>query len=1345
MLLSLFASAGQVLGLLVLSLGGGWAVRRRMHGQGASQQGASRAALLTTIGLLLATGTAFVFYYLHVQDETNQRLRTNLTRVSTQNQKTAIDNSLKTLDYSGQLEHPRGIETDQLAEWLGDGCKFNLLDVRETEEVEVGAIPGTWARRYPDLDADRNGLMVPGEQTILLCESGNRSSELSDKFFKDGIVTSFLIGGYEKWMAERRPMTGLAADARDDIRAIADYPNKQNLLDTAAAVQQFTDDQVLFVDVRYPADFATGHLPGAVNMTIRKLRTAEVTAAIAALPRRPIMVPCYDKRSSFFGLVLGLKLTRAGFDYRGRYTVPHEFSLPSAESEWIQRWRQDRDSRTLLASDANPAVGLSQWLFDRTGSLLLAVLLLVFLLRVLVAPLAWLADRDQQRLRRMAPAIAALRQRTDDPVVQQKTRLALMRRSGVNPLLNLIGALVQIMLFTLAFAAVDKLAADNQAGLGWLLLGQPDPLWCLPVLFGGLLLAYLRYQGEQPRFRWWHLLFAGAMVALVGCCRAAVQIYLFTSVALLFLQILWLRARARPARQVADTSRLPSLAAAANRPELGNKAMRLGLLVRAGLPVPDGFVIAPGVEPSAAELAAAMGRLGAATVAVRSSAEGEDGQLCSMAGMFHTELGVAQAQLPAAIRKVRASYRGRSGGVVVQTMIEAEWSGVLFTEDPAHAGRTLIELVPGRGEALVSGRTLPRAFRFGRISGEQLEGEGPPHDLQPLLALSRKVEALFGRAQDIEWVQLGGEFMLVQARDVTATAADGSEPRAVIEAERRRLLGVAAGAAANEPVFAQNESAELLPEPTPYSAALFAAMWEAGGTVDLACRAISVPYAVDLDRPPFTVTAFGRLFVDLREVAQRRQQTLGGLASFRFTANAQALEERVVHEFLPVLRRRLVVERAIDPQRLPLRDLLLLCEQRRLRFLRETYVEAEQVNVAAEFFARAVRTMAGKQRQDAAALLHDGTANAVSEAFAILAETGDLDQRVARFLCGFGHRAAHDFELAEPRYAETPDVVAELARYATAAVATPALETPGGVLGVAVGRARRFQSLKELLKHETVQELQLLRELLRAIGERCQLGDNVFYLLPAELLRLDEPGFRAAATQLAARRRAERDILLTVSLPVSLSPARIEALGSAATAIRPSSAALRGERVAGAGAVTGRVRVLRSPAELPSLQRGEILVTRCTDPCWMPAFGHAAAIVTEVGGWLSHAAIQARERNLPTIVGVADATALLRDGDCVRLHADGGIERIAERRSAGRQAVVRPATVYLGDRTLGAELFDLGDRGAGLRLLEGSLTIAQNIIVELDDTRIEGSVAWILGERVGVDFAPQASGLAVAG
>jgi pyruvate,water dikinase len=84
--------------------------------------------------------------------------------------------------------------------------------------------------------------------------------------------------------------------------------------------------------------------------------------------------------------------------------------------------------------------------------------------------------------------------------------------------------------------------------------------------------------------------------------------------------------------------------------------------------------------------------------------------------------------------------------------------------------------------------------------------------------------------------------------------------------------------------------------------------------------------------------------------------------------------------------------------------------------------------------------------------------------------------------------------------------------------------------------------------------------------------------------------------------------------------------------------------------------VLHSPTQLDELQPGEVLVTRCTDPAWLRAFPLAGGLVTEIGGWLSHAAIQAREHGLPTIVGVVDATRRLRTGDTVVLRRDGGID-----------------------------------------------------------------------------------------
>jgi pyruvate,water dikinase len=96
--------------------------------------------------------------------------------------------------------------------------------------------------------------------------------------------------------------------------------------------------------------------------------------------------------------------------------------------------------------------------------------------------------------------------------------------------------------------------------------------------------------------------------------------------------------------------------------------------------------------------------------------------------------------------------------------------------------------------------------------------------------------------------------------------------------------------------------------------------------------------------------------------------------------------------------------------------------------------------------------------------------------------------------------------------------------------------------------------------------------------------------------------------------------------------------------------------------------------DLDGFMDGEILVTRFTDPSWSAAFGTAAGLVTEVGGWLSHAAILAREKNLPAIVGVSGAMRALETGMRVRLGTDGLVEvlpsdgGVVELRPLGRAA-----------------------------------------------------------------------------
>ena len=100
-----------------------------------------------------------------------------------------------------------------------------------------------------------------------------------------------------------------------------------------------------------------------------------------------------------------------------------------------------------------------------------------------------------------------------------------------------------------------------------------------------------------------------------------------------------------------------------------------------------------------------------------------------------------------------------------------------------------------------------------------------------------------------------------------------------------------------------------------------------------------------------------------------------------------------------------------------------------------------------------------------------------------------------------------------------------------------------------------------------------------------------------------------------------------------------------------------------AGVATGRVRVLHDPNE-GTLEPGEILVARATDPSWTPLFVTAAAVILEVGGPLQHGALVAREYGKPCVTAIVEATRRLQDGMVVEVDGDAGVVRMREREMA---------------------------------------------------------------------------------
>jgi rifampicin phosphotransferase len=93
------------------------------------------------------------------------------------------------------------------------------------------------------------------------------------------------------------------------------------------------------------------------------------------------------------------------------------------------------------------------------------------------------------------------------------------------------------------------------------------------------------------------------------------------------------------------------------------------------------------------------------------------------------------------------------------------------------------------------------------------------------------------------------------------------------------------------------------------------------------------------------------------------------------------------------------------------------------------------------------------------------------------------------------------------------------------------------------------------------------------------------------------------------------------------------------------------------GDVEGRARVILDMTEA-NLEAGDILVTAYTDPSWSPAFVTIKGLVTEVGGQMTHGAVIAREYGLPAVVGVENATRLIRDGQRIRVNGTNGYVEI---------------------------------------------------------------------------------------
>ncbi|MGA8942836.1 MAG: phosphoenolpyruvate synthase [Thermoactinomyces sp.] len=293
-----------------------------------------------------------------------------------------------------------------------------------------------------------------------------------------------------------------------------------------------------------------------------------------------------------------------------------------------------------------------------------------------------------------------------------------------------------------------------------------------------------------------------------------------------------------------------------------------------------------------------------------------------------------------------------------------------------------------------------------------------------------------------------------------------------------------------------------------------------------------------------------------------------------------------------------------------------------------------------------------------------------------------------KFMAKYGHRCPGEIDMTRPRWREAPTqlVPAILGhmrsvkqgehRQKFAEGEQAAREAAQRIMEQAGNRkskARRIQRLIEVYRYMgglrehpkyllTLIWYEFKKNIMAEAKEMVTKGilqqaEDAFFLTLDELIQLSKGEFSQDVTTLIIERKEKFAWHQTLRPPKVMTSE-----GEIVTGLSKKGELPNGVLVgtpASAGVAEGRARVVFRPEEA-ELHEGEILVAPHTDPGWTPLFQSAKALVTEVGGLMTHGSVVAREYGIPAVVGVDDATKSIKDGQRIRVDGSQGIIEIID-------------------------------------------------------------------------------------
>jgi rifampicin phosphotransferase len=686
------------------------------------------------------------------------------------------------------------------------------------------------------------------------------------------------------------------------------------------------------------------------------------------------------------------------------------------------------------------------------------------------------------------------------------------------------------------------------------------------------------------------------------------------------------------------------------------------------------------------------------------------------------------------------AYRGRAGidqatvalAVVVQRMVDADAAGVLFTANPATGARdeTVISAAWGLGESVVGGSVTTDDLvvtRDGRVTSRTTAdkavmtvatgggtAERPvPDDRRrapvlddaaaaELAALGVRAQEHFGAPQDIEWVRAGGTFALVQSRPVTALPEPAGPVPDTWPCDP-------------DAWYFRASIVEQLPDPL---SPLFAALIDPAVTRSLRTLfneflsreiiredELGLPTVNGYAYYRYGKAAMGRMMLRLPWALRLMTSQQLGVAYWRDTAHP-----RYVTAVAEAERR--------DWAALP--DSELLDAVAALLEAGASYYTSVQtvIPIAAtseilftQFYERAVRRAGDPPATtfllgfDSAPIRGEKSLHAIATTTA--EGSPEEDALLAEHLARYGH-TVYDLDFRNPVPADDPAPLRATIAYfrrgegtdphVRQATSVTRRDQATGAVTSRLDPARRATFTRLLrwaqdagpVREDALADVglawPLMRRMLAELGRRrvadgsLRAADDVFWLTPDEAVGR-VPVAAGAVSERQSTWRGQKRATPPQALPEHTWLDRLEAVMPAAS-LAQTGPVVRGTG-ASAGQVTGVARVLAGPADFGRMRGGDVLVASITTPAWTPLFAMAGAVVTDIGGPLSHSSIVAREYGIPAVLGTGVATRRIADGARVLVDGDagtitllddaGGAEPEPERPTRGRRYALAAA------------------------------------------------------------------------